>query len=348
MALGFALALSAALLVYVLTPGVRLLVTKLGMIDYPGKRRVHQRPIPRGGGLAIYAAFWLVILIGTKMSSTPFNMDLLWLFIGASFLVFVGLLDDRYDLPPLMKLIGQIIAAVVVVLGGHRIEFLSNPWGGMIHIGGWGIPLTVLWLVTVTNMINFIDGLDGLAAGVSGIACVSLAVVAIRMNRPGIALLTMILAGSAFGFLPYNFNPARIFMGDAGAMFLGFMISVFAVDGALKGATAIALVIPVLALGVPVMDTFFAVIRRLLVGKPFYQADQGHLHHRLLALGLTQRQAVYTIYALSGFMGMSAVAALSLDTGQLLSVVALILVVACVFAQKVGVLPAKEHRHLHR
>lgn len=294
--------------------------------------------------MAIYAAFWIVVLLSRDLFVPRVPAGLVSLFWGSTVILVVGLLDDRYELRPLLKFAGQVGVAVYTVWYGHRIEFVTNPFGGMLYLGGWGFPLTVLWIVGVMNMVNFIDGLDGLAAGVSAIACVPLAVVALQMNRPSIALLTFILAGSAFGFLPHNFNPARIFMGDAGAMFLGFMLGAITVDGALKGAATIALTIPLLALGVPVFDILFAVIRRVSAGRPFYEADQHHLHHRLLALGLTQRQAVLVLYAVSGLLGLGAVWSLGLEEWQGIVVFALITVSAFVLGQRVGVLPSIHDR----
>lgn len=340
-------ALAAATLAYALTPLARYLAVKAGMIDRPGYRRVHQVPIPRGGGMAIFAAFWLVVMLSFNAIAKRVPLDITSVFIATSFLLIVGILDDRFNLRPIVKLAGQMMAAAFVVWHGHRIDFVSNPFGGMLYISSWGIPLTIVWIVAITNMVNFIDGLDGLAAGVSAIACVPLAVVALQLNRPDIALLTLILAGSAFGFLPHNFNPARIFMGDTGSMFLGFMLGVITVDGALKGAVTIALTIPLLALGVPAFDTLFAVVRRLLAGKPVYEADQGHLHHRLLALGLTQRQAVYTLYVLSGLMGLGAIWALGRSVMEGVMLFAAVAAVAGFGAQRVGVLPTHTRRRMH-
>jgi UDP-GlcNAc:undecaprenyl-phosphate GlcNAc-1-phosphate transferase len=335
----------AAVLAYGLTIPVRHLALRTGLVDRPGERRVHLKPIPSGGGVAIHAAFWLTVLFSQGLFAPRVPAGMVSLFWGSTAIVLIGLLDDRFELRPLLKFAGQLAVAVLVVRHGHRIEFVTNPFGGgILYLGLWGYPLTVFWIVAITNMVNFIDGLDGLAAGVSAIACVPLAVVALQMNRPSIALLTFILLGSISGFLPHNFNPARIFMGDTGAMFLGFMLGVIAVDGALKGAATIALTIPILALGVPAFDVLFAVIRRVAAGRPFYEADQGHLHHRLLALGLTQRQAVLTLYVISGLLGLGAVWSLGLKEWQGIVVFALILLCAIVLGQRVGVLPSVYHQ----
>jgi UDP-GlcNAc:undecaprenyl-phosphate GlcNAc-1-phosphate transferase len=339
-------ALATATLTYVLTPVARLVALKVHIIDRPGVRRVHLKPTPRAGGLAIYAAFWIGAAMSYKVLDLRLSAGISSLFWGSTTIVLIGLLDDKFNVRPVLKFAGQLLVAVFLVRRGHRIDFVTNPLGGMLYLGGWGTPLTVIWIVAFTNMVNFIDGLDGLAAGVSAIACVPLSVVALQMNRPGIALLTLILAGSAFGFLPHNFNPARIFMGDTGAMFLGLMLGVITVDGALKGAATIALTIPLLALGVPAFDTAFAVIRRISSGKPFYEADQGHLHHRLLALGLTQRQAVYTLYAISSVMGVGAVWALGMSERQAVALFAVVAAAAVFAAQRVGVLPSHSRRRV--
>ncbi|PZN06464.1 MAG: undecaprenyl-phosphate alpha-N-acetylglucosaminyl 1-phosphate transferase, partial [Bacillota bacterium] len=204
------------------------------------------------------------------------------------------------------KFLGQLAAAVILVAFGTRIDFVTNPLGGMIYVGWWGIPLTILWIVALTNSLNFIDGLDGLAAGIAAIACIPLLVIAQQRDATAVVLLTACLLGASLGFLPFNFNPARVFMGDTGAMFLGYMLAAIAVEGALKGATAIALSIPLLTLGLPVFDTACAVIRRGRHGRPIYQADAGHVHHRLLQLGLSHRQAVLVLYGVSGLLGAGA------------------------------------------
>lgn len=338
-------AVAAAVLAYSLTIPVRHLALKTGLVDRPGERRVHLKPIPSGGGVAIYAAFWLTVLLSRGLFMPRVPSGLLSLFWGSTAIALIGLLDDRFELRPLLKFAGQLAVAAWMVGQGHRIEFVTNPvGGGMLYLGFWGYPLTVFWIVAIINMVNFIDGLDGLAAGVSAIACVPLAFVALQMNRPSIALLTFILLGSISGFLPHNFNPARIFMGDTGAMFLGFMLGMIAVDGALKGAATIALTIPVLALGVPAFDVLFAVVRRVAAGRPFYEADQGHLHHRLLALGLTQKQAVLTLYVVSGILGLGAVWSLGLKEWQGIIVFAVIVLCAVVAGQRVGVLPSVDHQ----
>lgn len=328
--------LLTGLLTVVLTPVIRRVAVKVGMIDYPGARRVNRVPVPRGGGVAIYIAFWAALGIAGLWTSH------LWgLFAASTVIVLTGLADDRYTLHPAAKFAGQVLASMVLVGSGTRVEFLTNPLGGMVYLAAWSVPVTVLWLVAVTNVVNFIDGLDGLAAGVAGIASIPLIHIALQTGQPYVAVLAVALAGSAWGFLPHNFNPARIFMGDSGALFLGFMLGAFAIEGALKGATAIALTIPVLALGVPVFDTAFAIIRRVRAGRPIYQADQEHLHHRLLALGLSQRQAVVLLYGLSAVLAAGSLFLWGLPVPVATGLFMLIVAIGLLAGQQIGMFQSK-------
>jgi UDP-GlcNAc:undecaprenyl-phosphate GlcNAc-1-phosphate transferase len=307
----------AALISYLATPLVRRLALGTGAVDKPdlapGGRRIHKKSTPRLGGLAIFAGFTAATALGTFIAHGLGWQQLVGLWFGSLVVVVVGIADDYLDLPAKVKLAGQIAAAVVFVVFGNDIDWISNPWAdgpfpGMTYIGTWGIPVTIFWLVGVTNTLNLIDGLDGLAAGVASIASVTLLLVAVRQGQPYVVLVTAALAGSALGFLPYNFNPAKIFMGDTGSMFLGFTLAGIAVQGTLKSATTIALAVPLLALGVPILDTTLAILRRFKQGQPIFQADRSHLHHRLLELGLSQRQAVLVLYFVSGCFGLGAVA----------------------------------------
>jgi UDP-GlcNAc:undecaprenyl-phosphate GlcNAc-1-phosphate transferase len=206
----------------------------------------------------------------------------------------------------------QIVAAVILVKSGYEINYFTNFFGNseFIYLGAWALPISVIWIVVVTNTVNLIDGLDGLAAGISAIAAVTLSYIAILNHRYDAAMITLILAGSSIGFLPYNFNPAKIFMGDAGALFLGLVLSAISVDGALKGATAITVVVPILALGVPIFDTAFAILRRLINKRPIMEADKGHLHHRLMSIGFGQKKTVLSMYLISALLGAGAIALL--------------------------------------
>lgn len=303
----------AFLITYFLTPLVKKIATRTGAMDIPDAagegRRIHIRPTPRLGGLAIYLGFMLPAL-----TLLPQEGERLYgLLLGATLILLVGIADDYRNLSPRQKLAGQVVAALVFILMGNRVEWLSNPWAegihdAMWHIGAWSVPLTLLWVVGITNTLNLIDGLDGLAAGITAIASVTLLLVALQEGQAAIVFLTAALAGSTLGFLPYNFNPAKIFMGDTGSLFLGFILAAIAVQGALKSATVIALAVPILALGLPILDTFLAIVRRFRNGSPLFQADRQHLHHRLLERGLSHRQAVLFLYSVSGIFGMAALA----------------------------------------
>lgn len=284
---------------YLSTPLVKKIAWKIGAIDFPSERRVHKKPTPRIGGLAIYFAFMIASIIVLPIERIAIQGILL----GGTFIVFVGILDDIYDLPAKVKLVGQIIAATILVAFGLKVEWLTNPLGGMIYLGKLSIPLTIFWTVGITNTLNFIDGLDGLAAGISAIAAFTMMLVNISLNQTNPVLITALLAGASIGFLPHNFNPAKIFMGDTGAMFLGYMLAAVAIDGAVKSATVMALIVPILALGLPIFDTAFAIVRRLVNGRPVMEADKGHLHHRLIGIGLTQKQAVLYMYLVSILLG---------------------------------------------
>ncbi len=306
--LAFIVALSA-------TPIAKKIAVKLGAVDIPkDERRIHKKPIARLGGLAIVSGFFISILFNilndALINSSVFqiNKQMTGLLAGTLIIVAVGIIDDIYQLDAKVKLIFQIVSAVIVVISGIRIEVISNPVNGLSALSPYvSYPLTVLWIIGITNAINLIDGLDGLAAGVSSIASLSLFFVSVILRRWDVAIITAALAGSTLGFLPYNFNPAKIFMGDTGSTFLGFTLGVISIQGTLKSYTAIAIAIPLLVLGLPLFDTVFAVLRRLISGKSIMEADRGHLHHRLMDMGLSQKQSVVAMYTASGALGLCAV-----------------------------------------
>lgn len=270
----------------------------LGAVDKPGGRRRHGRPTPRLGGLAvcggfILASFFFAVPFGTRVG-----------FIAAGLAAFLlGLLDDLFALKPGLKLLGQILAAALLPLFGVSIRFVTNPWGGMFELGALAAPATILWVVFLMNTINLIDGLDGLAAGISAIAAASLLFLPQCTGEPFVALLCLLTIGCALGFLPFNFHPARTFMGDGGAHFFGMVLGYITVAGALKGRAALTLSVPVLALAVPFADTALAVTRRWYHRQPLFAADYDHLHHRLLGMGLNQRQTVLLLYGCSVIFG---------------------------------------------
>lgn len=305
--IAFLIALAVA---YMVTPFVIKVAYKVGAIDVPrDSRRVHKVPIPRLGGIAIFIGFLASVLVTFRLDTR-----LIGVLAGAAMIVTMGYFDDIKPLSAKVKLLIQIVAAGIVVYSGIKVEFVTNPLSFMfegvqhyIKLGNWAYPLTIVWIVGVTNAINLIDGLDGLAAGVSTISAITLSAVAIFLNQDYIAVMAIILAGATIGFLPYNFNPAKIFMGDTGSLFLGYMLSVISVMGVLKSAAALSIMVPIFAIGLPIFDTFMAIVRRSLSGKSLMEADKGHLHHRLLDRGLSQRQAVLTLYSISAVLGFSAV-----------------------------------------
>ena len=309
----FAVAMIVALLA---TPLVILLAMKTGALDAPNARKVHKKPIPRIGGLAIYAGFMAaIIFVAIKFGFDAESIkETVGLTLSGSLIVAVGLIDDYKNLPAKVKLLGQIIsAAVLVLVFDVRIDFVTDPFGEYLYFDNLPIPhlaiiVTMFWLVGLTNTVNLIDGLDGLAAGVASIASFTILLIALEQNFILVAIMTAALAGAAVGFLKYNFHPAQIFMGDTGSMFLGFMLAGISVTGAVKSVATIALIVPIFALGLPILDTTFAIVRRVRGGVPIFKPDKGHLHHRLLGVGFTQRQAVLLMYVISALFGLSAIA----------------------------------------
>ncbi|MCL1976102.1 MAG: undecaprenyl/decaprenyl-phosphate alpha-N-acetylglucosaminyl 1-phosphate transferase [Firmicutes bacterium] len=330
--LGVTIALAVALIA---TPLAIKVARKLNVVDLPNERKVHEGAIPRMGGVAIYGAFVLgVLALGfyTRAIAT--------FLIACSIIVFIGWLDDYRGLSPMIKLLGQVIASLVLIKGGFYVQFITNPFtdGGLISLGIFAIPVTLLWLTGISNAVNLIDGLDGLSAGVSAIAALTMTIVCYVQGQLQTAALAAVLAAAAFGFLRYNFYPARTFMGDSGSLFLGFSLGALAIMGLSKGATIISIFIPFIIMGIPVFDTFFAIIRRLFLHKPIFQADKGHLHHSLLTLGLSHRQTVLSIYAISAVMGMFAVLIALLTSAQAMIVLIVLTIGIFTGADKLGVL----------
>ena len=337
-AIAFAVALGVAL---ILTPAVIFLAKKTGAVDKPDARKVHTKPIPRIGGVGIYAAVMVSILVLLALTKPEGEVlrQVIGLIVSGSLIFIVGLVDDYKNLPAKLKLLGQIFAAAVLVFAFDvRIDVITNPLGDYFYLEWFAAPATIFWLVGLTNTVNLIDGLDGLAAGICGIASITILLVALEHDFILVAVLTAAIAGAAAGFLFYNSNPARIFMGDCGSLFLGFMLAGISVIGAVKSAATIALIVPILALGIPICDTTFAIVRRYRGGQPIFKPDKGHLHHRLLKLGFTQRQAVFLMYVISAVLGLSAIA-LTEVSGQI-AVLILTMVIVSIFygAKKIGVL----------
>ena len=330
---GFVVALAMAL---GLTPLVKRFAVKVGAVDAPNHRKVHTRIMPRLGGLAIYLAFMGALLIALPLVSGE-KAHVIWgLLLGGTIVTIVGALDDRFDLSPKVKLLGQIAAASVVVSFGVKVDFVTLPFGDGHSMGWLAIPITIFWIVGVTNAINLIDGLDGLAAGVSAIATGTIFVLALIMGNVTVAILSAVLLGSILGFLFFNFHPAKIFMGDSGALFLGFSLAALSVLG-FKQATLVSFVVPIFILGVPLSDTFFAIVRRTLNKTPISAADKNHLHHCILALGLSHRNSVLVIYGIAAMFALSAILLSTVAQWVALIVMAITLLVLQVGAELIGI-----------
>ncbi len=333
----------AALMTCGLTYSVKLIAEHLGIFDQPNERRVNTKAIPRLGGVAIVIAFLLTTL-GYVLASHRlefdhtkfyiFDLKLVGVIFGALVLLIVGIFDDIRGIKPIFKLLWHIVAATIVVVFGLTINYIRLPAGLHIELSNWVIPfqlfhqtfnfvvwadlLTVFWIVLMINTLNFLDGLDGLASGVSVIAAISIFFLSLSLGQNAAALLALIFAGSVLGFIPWNFNPAKIFMGDSGSMFLGYLLGVLAVISGGKVATAF------LVLGIPVLDVGWVALRRIFTGHSPFQADKFHLHHRLLAAGLTQRQAVLMLYLISAIFG--GIAIFSQTAGKIQAIIWLLLV----------------------
>lgn len=311
--IGFAIAFVIS---FVATPFVRKIAIKIGAIDVPkDDRRMHKHPVPRMGGLAIFIGIIVAIIYSIISSSIEnngiiFDDRIIGYIIGASIIVIMGIFDDRKPIKAIYKLIIQIIAACIVVYFGIRIGPISIPFLNETYftLGILEIPLTIIWIVGITNAINFIDGLDGLATGITCISSTSLLFIFLLTGQSIEAIfIAAIMVGATMGFLPFNFNPAKIFMGDTGSNFLGFSLAILSMLGLAKTYTAISVLVPIIILAVPIFDTSFAIIRRIINKKSPMEADKGHIHHKLIEAGLSTRQAVFILYAICALLGMLAI-----------------------------------------
>jgi UDP-GlcNAc:undecaprenyl-phosphate GlcNAc-1-phosphate transferase len=282
----------AFVVVVLLTPAVGGMARLLGAVDNPDERRVNRRPIPRLGGIAIFLGIVVPAIAFLDLSGESRGV-----LLGAAIATVVGAVDDFRGLSPSVKLAGQVLAAAIPPAFGVWIDHFTFPFLGAVDVPAVvGVPLSMLFIVAVMNMVNFLDGLDGLAAGVCGIAGVTYAILALSLGKPDPAILSAIVAGACLGFLRHNFFPARIFMGDAGSLCLGFILASVSIQGLLKTASTVVLVLPLLVLAIPILDTSFVVAKRLKHGQPIYAADRSHLHHRFLNIGFTQRRAAITMW----------------------------------------------------
>lgn len=312
----------------VMTPVAKKLSLKVGAIDYPKARGMHAKPMPRMGGIAIVVGFLLTLLLLYRFMDHKQSHQITGFIIGSGIIVVLGMFDDCFNLRARFKFLVQIVAALVVIYSGVRINVVFWPFNAALQ--KLSVPITLLWIVGVTNAVNLIDGLDGLAAGVSSIAALSLMALCIITGDEIAVVLTATLAGSCLGFLPRNFNPAQIFMGDTGATFLGFTLAVTSVLGVFKGYAMLALVVSMLSLGLPIFDTLFAMGRRIAKGESIMSPDRGHLHHRLIDKGFTQKQAVMILYGISILCGLLAIFITFKDTKALVVIVLTVFVLSFV------------------
>ena len=298
--------ITGAAITAVMTPVAIWLAPKIGAVDIPKDgRRMHTKPMPRFGGMAMFIGITVSLFI-----YLPISQRVSGVIVGGILIFIVGIIDDLKNMPAKVKFICQIGCATVLYMFNIRILHISNPFDQSHLIffhPAVSFLVTVIWVVGVTNTINLIDGLDGLAAGVSAISAVAIAYVAYIHGVYGVTIAMLAVAGGAAGFLPYNFNPAQIFFGDGGSLFLGFMLASLSIISPFKSATFVAIIVPVFVLAVPIFDTLFAILRRAINKRPIMEADKGHLHHRIVAAGFGQRRAVLTIYAISGVMGVAAI-----------------------------------------
>lgn len=325
----------AAVLSYFFTPPVKNFAHKVGAIDVPkDARRMHKKPIPRLGGLAIYGGFLCSILIFGQLDET-----MLCVLLGAAIIVALGIFDDVLALGAKLKFVVQIVAAAIpVCIGDLQIGLFTNlnPLSDtpFVHLGILAVPATIIWIVGITNAVNLIDGLDGLAVGVSSIAAITMLAVALLTGNMPIAITMAAFAGACIGFMPYNLNPAKIFMGDTGSTFLGYMLATVSIMGLFKFYAVISFAVPFLILGLPIFDTANAIIRRVAAGRSPMSPDRGHVHHKLIDMGFNQKQAVAILYAISATLGLTAVVLTSSGEVKaivlLLAVLAAILVGACI------------------
>lgn len=328
------LAILSMVTCFAVTPLIRKFAIKVKAIDIPkDERRVHKKPIPLLGGVAIFISF----IIGVMLQKNKLDLSDIGIILGAIIILIGGVLDDLRDIKPIYKLLFQLSGTIVLIIFGVKIDSVTNPFYSnklFLNLHYFSVPLTILWIIGVTNAFNLIDGLDGLSAGIGFIASTTLFIISVLNYRYETATLTAILSGALLGFIPFNFNPASIFLGDAGAQLIGFLLAAISIEGAIKSATAFSLAVPILAFGLPIYDTIFAMIRRKINGKPIMQGDKGHLHHRLLNLGLSQRQAVLIMYAISCVLGSVSIIAMKLSSQRSYFLMASVIVVIVLIAWK--------------
>lgn len=334
----FAVLVVSAIASFLLTPLVRRLAFALGAIDMPAGRKIHAEPMPRMGGLAVFLAFcvpWLgLYLLDNRITAVFQSYEKLFLalVLGSTAMLLLGIYDDLHGANAGQKFTIQVGTSIALFFAGFRIDEVSNPFGPPLQLGWLALPASVLWLVGVTNAINLLDGIDGLAAGVTALIALSLAVINIIGGNILVALLTLCLAGACLGFLPYNFAPARIFLGDTGSLFLGFTLACIGLISLFKGTTASLVFVPVILFGLPLFDTTSVILGRLQRRQPLFQADKSHVHHRLLKTGFDQKQTAFFLYCITLFLGALAVTLSVRQVQQdLLTIFALIVILSSIW-----------------
>lgn len=329
-----------------LTPLIRRQALAWGLVDdNRHARKIHDRPIPRLGGIAIVLAYFApltaLLFYETDLGRLFWNQGTraMGLFVGGGLIAALGLYDDLKGTGATTKFVVQFLVAGLMYYMGFRINIIANPFGPAVNLGFLGLPFTLLWIVGVINAMNLIDGIDGLAGGVGLFAVGTMFVLSLARRDPLMMLFTVTLGGSIIGFLIYNFNPATIFMGDTGSMFLGFILSTTAIMTAQKSSTAVAILIPIVALGLPILDTLWALTRRAVRGHPLFRADKDHIHHRLLSIGLTQRQAALVLYGVCLLFAVTAWSLTWANSAQSALLLAWLAVMAFLFMRKLGYFP---------
>ena len=333
----------AFLVSFILTPLVKRFAFKIGAVDIPqDERKIHKKPIARLGGLAIIIGVVVTIVVNIffgKYIAWEFSLgkNTLGVLAGCCIIVIIGIVDDIKPQKAKIKLLFQLLAIFCIVfISDIRVRAISNPFSvtGVLELNYYfSCFVSICWLIGVTNAINLIDGLDGLAAGVSAVSCIAIFLISLILKDINTEMITIILAGSILGFLPYNFNPAKIFMGDTGSTFLGFTLGVISISGTLKAYTTISIIIPLLVLGLPLFDTTFTILRRLCTGRPVMEADRGHIHHRLIDMGFSQKQAVLLMYFASAILGISAVWITRIGQLSILMTVVIIMVLLLILCR---------------
>lgn len=335
--------LTPLVVVLIVTPFVIKFAKKIGAIDKPNERKVHKFLMPRLGGIAIF----LGIVAGYFVAGL-YKEQITGITVGLILIVIIGVLDDIYNLSAKVKFLGQVMAAGLVVASGLTIELIEIPFIGVLDLGILSLPITIFWIVAITNAINLIDGLDGLSSGISMISIATIAILAGLGGKSLILTLSLIVLGSIIGFLFYNFYPAKIFMGDTGSLLLGYCISILSLLGLYKSVTLFSFIVPILILGVPIFDASFAIIRRIVQKRPISSPDKSHIHHRLLALGFSHRNTVLLIYGMGIIFSISAILFSNATMRVSILILVVLLIAGLVLAEITGLIHEKQYNNFRK